>query len=310
MPTINKLGGSKAPVASAPVEHPKADIVTTGEAGVTLIESKAVPTNGVDFKSQISKVKIPSFLQTAMPETSEREQTGYIGFCSDASKHFPEMQSAGLENGDIFLNTQGQYIKCPQLDFFLVSGESFKSVMDQSGRFLYATRDLSVKEARPKINGKERFFSGDTNPKLNPHYICLCIVNPNGRFIPIKGDFIGTKSGGIESAISAVRAAGDEKSGWLRLSEAHQTTAAFPVPFGRVFHQMRTKGEVAKSSGMAYHRTVTVSGPANLSQMQSLLAAMGDEEFNASLEEAHKNYTARVEFMDKIVKGENPYNQA
>jgi hypothetical protein len=178
-------------------------------------------------------------------------------------------------------------------------GESFKSLMDSTGKFTYATRDLKENTVKRMVNTKR-----GPEPQtfdLNPHYICLCVVNLNNKLIPIKGDFIGTKSGGIESAIAAVTAASDPNSGWMRLSEKHTQTAVFPQPFGRVYHQMRTKAEVSKSTGNPYYRTVTVSNPAATAEMQLLLNHLADDEFNATFEEAHKNYVLRVEFMDKVI---------
>lgn len=311
MPTINKLG--KPAATAKPESDREAVTLTADDVGTVnataLIESK---DHSPDFKSAASRVKLPGFLTKAMPETSEREVTGYVGFCSEASKNYPEQQASGLNDGDIFLNHQGQFIKCPQLEFFLAAGESFKTVMDQSGKFVGATRNVAAKELKFKIGtgprAIERTADGYSNPKLEPHYVCLCIVNLNGRLIPIKGDFRGTKSGGIETAISAVRAAGDAGSGWLRLSDAHKATAAFPEPFGRVYHIMRAKPEVAKTSGKAYTRSITVSGPAKIDQMGLLLEALQNEDFNKTLEEAYKNYQARVEFIDKVCRGENPYD--
>jgi len=273
-------------------KKPEAAIVDSNDAPVPLIGSKS---NAV-----ASPVKIPAFMQrSTMPEIGERELTGYIGFASDRSKNYPTMLASGVQNGDIYLFHKGQYLKVPQLDFFLVTGESFKSLMDNVGKFTYATRDLSAKTVERMVNTKN-------GPKaqsfdLSPHYVCLCIVNLNGKLIPIKGDFIGTKSGGIEQAIAAVTAASDPKSGWMRLSERHTQTAMFPEPFGRVYHSMRTKGEVSKSTGNPYHRTITVSNPADATQMQSLIDHLNTEEFNATLEEAHRNYQARIAFMDEVI---------
>ena len=299
MPTINKLNNKTKP-------DPKPEVTATVEQTNEVTKVEAAPLTESKAKSAPLTPRIPSFLMSqSMPEVSERETTGYIGFCSDASKNYAMQQAAGLSDGDIFLFHQGQYIKLDTLEFFLATGESFKTVMDQGGQFVAATRNMAEKEVVYKVGQaprvQERKADNYSNPKLEPHYVCLCIVNVNGNLIPIKGDFRGTKSGGMESAISAVRAAGDAKSGWLNLSEGHKATAAFPQPFGRVYHQMRSKYEVAKTSGKAYYRTITVSGPAKIEQMQMLLEALADEEFNKLLEEAHKNYLARIEFLDNVI---------
>jgi hypothetical protein len=311
VPTINKLNDRKTTTVKPNVSVAAEQSNEVPPVTVNASPAVTVEPNGIDFSKaprtgSALAPRIPSFLtQSKMPETSEREVSGYIGFCSDSSKNYPMQQASGLQNGDIFLSHEGQYIKLGQLEFFLASAESFKTVMDQGGNFLAATRDMTQKEITHKVGQapriQERRADNYSNPKLEPHYVCLCIVNVNGRLMPIKGDFRGTKSGGIESAISAVRAAGDAASGWLRLSEAHTATAAFPEPFGRVYHQMRSQYEVAKGSGLPYFRTVGVSGPAKIEQMEMLLNALSDEEFNKNLEEAHRNYLARVQFLDNVI---------
>lgn len=314
MPTVNKLFDPnvitpvKPFVPTQPIPPIENPVSTEQQVQPDLIESKPnSPTLGtVDFKQAVGRLVLPDFLQTAMPDVSDRELSGYIGFCSDASKRYGEQLNAGLANGDIFLFNQGQYIKCPQLEFWIANATSYRSVMSTSGAFQFVTKDLELKRAKfnvpiadPRIPGKVNLVP--TEKDTAPHYICLCIVNINGRLIPIKGDFIGTKSGGIESAIRAVESAGDIESGWEKLSDQHKTTMAFPQPFGRVFHIMRTRGEVSKTNGLPYFRTITVSGPASVSQMQLLIDNLTNDEFMAALNEAYVNYQSRVKFMDDLI---------
>lgn len=321
MPTVNKLFDPSKTVEPVKPFVPTQSIPPVVDSNVAsttarateiqrdLIESKpTAPPATSDFKSQVSKLALPSFLQQSMPDVSDRELSGFIGFCSDASKRYSEQQNAGLTNGDIFLFHQGQYIKCPQLEFFIANGTSFRSVMSNTGAFPFATRDLECKRAKYKLGSYDpklnRMTYVDVEADAQPHYICLCIVNVNGRLIPIKGDFIGTKSGGMESAIRAVESAGDINSGWEKLSEAHKVTMAFPQPFGRVFHLMRTKGEIVKSgknAGLPYFRTVTVSGPASVTQMQLLIEHLTNGEFMEALNESYVNYQSRVKFMDDVI---------
>lgn len=276
------------------------------ETQEALIQSKS---GGIDFKALVARMTLPSYLQQAMPEVADRELTGYIGFCSDASKHYQEQTNAGLKNGQIFLKHQGQYIGLEQLDFFIANGSSFRSVMESTGAFSFVTRNMELKTASisyPTGPGRPpRIVVKDTQP----HYICLCFVNVHGKLVPIKGDFIGTKSGGMESAIRAVESAGKPESGWDKISDAHKITMAFPHPFGRVIHFMRTKYEVAKGTGLPYFRTVTVSQPASIPQMQMLIGHLADEDFVHLMNEAYQNYQSRVAFMDTLANPQ-PQQQA
>jgi len=179
--------------------------------------------------------------------------------------------------------------------------------MNDRGQFIYCTRDLGVTVVNGPINILNR-ATGQLVPALpegakvvpEPHYIVLLLVNLNGNLIPIKGDFRGTKSGGIETCIRAVEAASTPE--WGKLSEQHKVSLAFPQPFGRVYHFIRTKGEISKSTGRAFHTTNATSVPSNVSQMQLLANAFENEEFSNTLNEAYENFTKRVKFMDDIAE--------
>ena len=279
------------------------------------IDSSAiVPTNPpslIESKEakQLQTVKVPDFLKTSeMPETSPRQLTGYIGFAHPMSKNWPQMAAAGIEEGMPFLNHEGRFIPCKTLEFFLCRGESFKSVMNSAGKFIYATRDLKTTDIAGPIVGKsinpttrQPFVYVPEGGKVipDPHYITLLIVNLNGNLIPIKGDFRGTKSGGIEMCIRAVEAASTPD--WGKLGEAHKVSMSFPQPFGRVYHQIKTKPGVGKASGRPYHTANSNSLPATIAQMQLLANAFEDEEFSEKLNAANENFDRRIAFMDELI---------
>lgn len=295
MPTVNKLGGTFTKTAGAvPADQGNHSAPINSE--VTLIESKNEP--GIS-----SKVAIPSFLKTDLCETSDRQNGGYIGIAHERNKNFAQMNKSGISSGDLYLFHESQYLKVPELNYFLVTASAFATVSNPAGDFLYASTDPNQKEATYKVGNNQFTVTDRTNPtKIGPHYVGLFIVNYNGNLIPIKGDFRHTQSGGMESTIEAVRAAGDPASGWIKMSDQHKATAAFPQPFGRVFHTLRTKREIGKGSGMEYFRTVTVSNPASVSQMQELIDALSDATFLKALEEANRNYQGRVDFLMEVVK--------
>ena len=287
MPRVNNLN---APTKNDPPKNPdvfekqtitKADVGTVDAA--SLIETK--PGGAV-------ALKLPDFLeQVSMPETVGGDQTGYVGFASSASAKWSEQQAAGLEDGQPYLFHEQRYIKTPNkaLEFFLLSAESFQSLMvGKEGKFQWISRDLDIEGPTAGSN------------KTQPHYVGLLLVNVNDNLIPIKGDFIGTKSSGFETAIRAVEAAGNPQ--WLQLSDEHKVTAAFPKPFGRVSHRITTKYQVAKTSGNSYYRTNCMSKPATASQIQLLYKFLSDSDFIDTLNEAKKNYDMRIQFLDNIAK--------
>lgn len=291
MPKVNNLATGKTvhvkvtPAKAVPAKPIKVPAPAPAQAE-SLMESK-------DASRQLAKtaerVNLPAWLQnTPMPETTASDFGGYVGFASSASGKWAEQQAARLQDGTPYLYHQQRYIPCDPLEFFLLAGECFQTLMvGKEGKFQWASRDMNEEGPTAGSNRTE------------PHYVCSMIVRAEGRLIPIKGDFKGTKSGGVEGAIRAVEAAGTPE--WLKLSDAHRITAAFPQAFGRVFHKCTTKMMVSKTSGNAYYRASVVSNPATLTQMQELIDALTDDDFRAGLDECHKNYLARIAFIDAVI---------
>lgn len=273
-PVAAKIVGYHQPDATQPAQPANGNTHAPGTAAALARQAKAIA--------------IPAWLQNStMPATSDREVGGYIGFASTQSNKWGEMQSAGLADGQPYLYHQQRYVPLDSLDFFLLHGESFKTLMvGREGKFQWVSRDLE--EEGPTM--------GSNRPE--PHYVCVCVVAAENRLIPIKGDFRGTKSGGLEGAIRAVEAAATPE--WLALSDAHKVSAVFPQPFGRVFHRITTKYRVSKSSGNPYYVANCVSLPATITQIQQLVTAFGDSDFVKELNECKENFNQRISFLDRI----------
>lgn len=262
---------------------------------VTQPEKKAPPlfrtekTEALIPSKQSVAVPIPSFLQTtAMPETSDRSTTGYVGFASTQSKKWTDQQRAGIEDGQPFLFHEKNFIPLDTLEFFLTMGKSCQTMMaGKSGEFIYYTDNMEERQEPIIYKGNQ--------VKLEPHYVVLMLVKLGDALIPIKGDFRGTKSGGMENAIRAVEAASNPD--WLKLSEAHKATAAFPQPWGRVFHTIGTTRHISKSNGNPYFTADCGSTPASVSEMQLLVSNLKNEDFTNALTDAHENYNKRIEYL-------------
>lgn len=248
------------------------------------------------------EVQMPAFLQRlSLPEVIPYEQSGYIGFADTQSKNWASMQAAGIEAGQAFLYKDKTYTLLDPFEYVLLMGEAFRTTMEgKEGKFTFVTRDTET---------PLREFAA-ANPKAlkaEPHYCCLCLVHVGGALVPVKGDFRGTKSGAAESAILAVQSA--ESPEWLRISDAHKVTSAFPQPFGRVWNTVTTQYKVSKSSGNPYFQGKCQPTPSTIDQMQLIVDSFANPEFVASLEEAERNYQSRIEFLDKIASGETEAEQ-
>lgn len=178
-----------------------------------------------------------------------------------------------------------------------------------AGDFTFVTRDLEtpLRELADQIAPEDTRDPREKRKRAaclraEPHYTCLCLALLGESLVPVKADFRGTKSGAASSAIIAVESARDPE--WLRLSEAHKVTGAFPHPWGRVWNQVTTKYKVGKASGNSFHVANCVSKPATVDQMQLLVDAFNDADFLAKLDEAEQGYRLRLEFLDKVAAGE------
>lgn len=289
MPKVNNLSSAKPATPAKPKATAKAVVATPVKSTPAAPLDRINPADSKALATAAKSVNIPAWLQKSeMPTVADRDFGGYIGFASTQSNKWNEQQAAKLADGDPYLYHDKTYIPANPLEFFLLAGTAFQTLMvGREGKFQWASRDME--EEGPRM--------GSNRPE--PHYVCVCIVRVQDRLIPIKGDFRGTKSGGCEGAIRAVEAAATPE--WLKLTDAHRVTSAFPQAFGRVFHSCTTKYQVSKTSGNPYYRANVTSLPATFTQMQELLNAMGDEAFIAELDECKKNYDARVRFIDDVI---------
>lgn len=275
MPRVNNLSDAKKPVVTKEPEIAKNDS--------PLIQSNT-PT-----KLAVGGITLPAFLSTdeqGLPDVPDL--SGYLGFAHPQSDNWDKMSQVGLKTGDPFLFHDGSYVNLNgKVEMFLLIGDEFKSLMiGKKGTFLHVTRDMNEQMQYDKRN------------YLQEHYIVLMLVKVGSELIPIKGDFRGPKSQGLKTAINATKAASEPQ--WINKTEAHKITAAFPKPFGRVFHTMTTHREVSKSSGDEYHPTSCNSRPSTVSEMEMLVSHFGNPEWLAKVEDAKSNYDMRVQFMDNL----------
>jgi hypothetical protein len=160
------------------------------------------------------------------------------------------------------------------------------------GKFLFATKDLS-------ITVPDRIY-GNQVVKAEPHYVVSMVAVVNGQHVPCRADFRGTKGGAAEGPISAVKAA--QLPDWGKQGDAFRVACAFPHAFGRVYNVITTRRDISKTSGNPYYRCLAASSPATVSQMQALVNAFLDKEFNDELETSNKWYEERVKAMNNLCK--------
>lgn len=309
MPPVKNLTDEKRSTPATPVnKNPAVDQPPSyGSTPSPLIESK--DNGSKELVKSATGVNLPAFLQQqTLPEVEDRN-SGFVGFASSASKNWSVQQMNGLAEGQPYISYKQQIIPCDTLQFFLLIGDSFQSIMvGKEGKFKYVTREMDVEleDIRNNVikqNGKDVPLHSVIGPsKLEKHYVMMMICVTGNNLIPIKGDFRGTKSGGMEGAIRATEEAA--KPSWINLSESTRATAAFPQPWGRVFHSIDTTRHISKSgsgAGNPYYRANCNSRPAKIDEMQKLVNALQDSAFMEELTIAKKSYDDRIAFLEKIM---------
>lgn len=294
MVQVNKIGKNK-PASTPPAKD-------AGTADASLIQSN---TTEKQLATIAKNAKLPAFLQKddRMPGIISPELTGYVGFADHRSKNWNALQAAGIEAGDPYICKDGQYHLCKPLQFHLLAGRAFKTCMEgQEGTFIFVTSevDTPAEVLFEHLTKKEQDRLGIKKFKelLQEHYVCLMVVYHQNQLIPIKADFRGTKKSAAESPVRAIEEAASPD--WLKKSDAHRITAAYPEPSGRVFVTVDTHFKVGKSSGNGFYVAQANCQPSTIEQMKSLLDAYADEDFMNQLNEAHSNYESRIEFLESV----------
>lgn len=242
---------------------------------------------------KLKELTLPDWISKSgedMPETTNRMIGDYLGFASVVSPSWGDQQNAGLQNGQMYIFREQMYYPLERLDFFIIKAAEFQTLMvGREGRIEFCTTDMRADpETLPSIG--QNF--------TQPHYVLLLAARLENQMVPIKGDFRGTKSGGIETAIRAVTRAADPN--WGRTSDAARVTLAFPRPFGRVFHSGHTSRHQGRTSGNEYFRFNCVSRPATPTEMQELIDALTNKTFADQLESTRRAWQSRVHHLAEI----------
>lgn len=314
-----------APAKSGPKSGPTKEKQTITKADVATVPATSL-TQSSDSKAIATAAKgaiLPAFLKKDgnLPAIIPGAETGYVGFADNRNKIFGSLQACGIEEGDPYICRNNEYILCKPLKYYLLAGESFKSIMlGEAGEWVYCTRDIVSptdqlwEKVHPALKAPSRVGSVTKEAvlpdlkffkkNLQEHYvICMVVLTDDGDLIPTKGDFRGTKKGTAEGPIRAVEAASTPE--WLNRSDANKVAGQFPHPFGRVLHSVSTFYGSGKASGYSFYVAKAVSRASTIDEMKQLLEAMADKDYMRDVEEAHINYTKRCDFLDQLIETSN-----
>lgn len=230
---------------------------------------------------------VPAFLSAipAIPAANDLpEGSSIYGFyASSRSKNYDKCIKAGASDGDAVISVEGNLIPAKPLKFFLAAAFACRSKMENDGSISRVSLDIKTRR--------------DETP--DEHYVTLLVVSVNSQLIPVKFDFRTTKSGAAEEAIRTLHQA--QTPEWAGLTPAHKETAAFPIPWGKVFSEVTTQRKVS-STGLVYFQAIPSCRPATVGEMKQLMDAAGDTQFLATFEKVKSEYEQRVAELRTKVK--------
>lgn len=313
MPRVREVG-SVNPQTPTPHNNPEKEQITITPTDVGMVDAAILnegkPQNssytGIDFAALVKGIEenklIPSWLtENTEFETVENVQGDYIGFVEPQSKNYVKLAPLGMVAGDIFAFIKGQYLKVKPLTYFLLDCQAYRTYMNASGQFTFATTDIAT---HPRDIVEENKLPFDSKYLYN-HYVCLLVMILDGKLLPVRADFRGPKEHAGAFAARAVDAAKTPE--WLKSSPSHIVTAQMPIHYARVVHTCTLAKDIGKTSGKELFRAHCSSVPATPDQMGLFIQSLQNPEFVKQLDDARNYFANRLDFLDKICeKSANP----
>jgi hypothetical protein len=239
----------------------------------------------VETPQPSTAVAIPAWAQTspAIPEQSLKGPSApFIGQLQENTGKRQQLQAAGVQVGDFYIDDGGAVTPLRPLRFWLLQATPFRSRMDAAGNVIQASRDFHDKAA------------GDE------HIVTLIVVDAGGRLVPCKADFRKAAWQVANDALNGVKRATSPE--FPKESDAARVAAQFPAPFGRVTITASVGSKVSRTSGKKYYPASAVATPTTVTDLKRLSEALQDPEFAKRHDDALRAYQYRVEQIGKACK--------
>lgn len=219
---------------------------------------------------------------TLLPIQEVQATVPFIGFASDRSPSWAAQQSAGLNDGDMYLQSSNGMTPLQELKFWMIDAFYCFTRVNDKNEILEAKNQLTEAEVK-----------ADT---FQEHYICPIIVEDNGELIPAKLEVRGARSAAAKQVMNAIHTAASPE--WSKSSDAAQIASAFPAPWGRQTAWLRGTRRQARSTGRFYVQTTAAVRPTTLTDMKKIAEAAIDSAFTSTLAEVRSAINERIEEMN------------
>lgn len=219
---------------------------------------------------------------TSLPVQEVQATVPFIGFASNRSPSWASQQSAGLNDGDLYLQSSNGMTPLQELKFWMIDAFYCFTRVNDNNEILEAKSQLTEVEVK-----------ADT---FQEHYICPIIVEDNGEFIPAKLEVRGARAAAAKQVMNAIQTAASPE--WSKSSDAARIASAFPAPWGRQTAWLRGARRQARSTGRFYVQTTAAVRPTTLTDMEQIAKASMDTAFTATLAEVRSAINERIEEMN------------
>lgn len=290
-----KAGTAAGPLAAAAAAATAAPVQTAAPAAAAAAAAAAQPAvipttpalkpEEALQRASMLKLSLPDALYgssiTALPVQEVQATTPFIGFASNRSPSWASQQSAGLGDGDMYLQSANGLTPLHECKFWLLDVFYCFTRINDASEILEAKGQLTEAEVKADI--------------YQEHYVCPIFVDTGDEILPAKLELRGARAAAVKKIINEVQQSADPA--WATKSDETRIAAAFPAPWGRQTAWLRGARRQARSSGRMYLQTTAAVRPTTLTDLEKLAAATNDSAFNATLAEVRSAINERIEEM-------------
>lgn len=218
---------------------------------------------------------------SALPVQEVQATVPFIGFASKRSPSWSAQESAGLGDGDMYLQSSNGMVPLQECKFWMVDAFYCFTKINDNNEILEAKNQLT--EAEVKADSHQE------------HYVCPIIVDTGDELIPAKLEMRGARASAVKQVMNAIQTAASSE--FAKTSDAARIAAAFPAPWGRQTAWLRGSRRQARSTGRFYVQTTAAIRPTTLSDMEAIAKATMDSAFTSVLAEVRSAINERIEEM-------------
>ncbi len=286
-PKAGTAAGPLAAAATAATAAPAQTVAPAAAAPAAVIPTTPVlkPEEALQRAASLS-LTLPEDLFgssiTSLPVQEVQATVPFIGFASNRSPSWSSQQSAGLGDGDMYLQSSNGMTPLQECKFFMIDAFYCFTRINDNNEIIEAKAQLTEAEVKADI--------------YQEHYVCPIIVDTGEEMVPAKLELRGARAAAAKQVMNAIQTAANPE--WATSSDAARIASAFPAPWGRQTAWLRGARRQARSTGRFYVQTTAAMRPTTLTDMEKIAKASTDSAFTATLAEVRSAINERIEEMN------------